>query len=60
METGATIVMALIVIGCIGLCAKSILKCIKCKKMRRCYKKEEESKKKKMNLNLLDLTLNSS
>ena len=45
MEMGATIVLALIVIGCIGLCAKSILKCIKCKKMRKCFKKEEEKEK---------------
>ena len=45
MAAGATIVVALIVIGCIGICAKSLLKCIKCKKIQNCIKKDVEKKK---------------
>ena len=45
MGAGVTIIMALIVIGCISICAKSILKCIKCKKMQNCIKKDEVKKK---------------
>ena len=45
MGAGATIIVAIIVIGCIGICAKSLLKCIKCKKVQNCIKKDDVKKK---------------
>ena len=45
MGAGSTIIVAIIVIGCIGICAKSLLKCIKCKKIQNCIKKDVEKKK---------------
>ena len=44
--TGATIVLSLIVLGCLGLCAKRILcaKFIECGKIRKCFKNKKEEK----------------
>ena len=47
MGAGATIIVAIIVIGCLGICAKSLIKCIKCKKLQNCIKKDKKRRKKK-------------
>ena len=45
-ETGATIGLSLLVLGCLCLCAKNILcaKCIHCGKFGKCFRKKKEEK----------------
>ena len=46
MGVGATIIVAIGVIVFLGICAKGLIKCFKCNKMKNCIKKNEKRRKK--------------